>query len=282
MFIVDFNQVIISNIMIHLNSKTINKSELDEGLVRHMILNSLRSINNKYKNEYDKMIIAYDSGSWRKSVFPYYKANRKKAQDKSPVDWAMLFTYLNQIKPELKEVLPYKVIEVDQCEADDIIGVLVRYVGKTEPVMIVSGDKDFIQLHNENVKQYDSVQKKNVTNRLTPNEFLFEHILRGDSGDGIPNVLSDDDTFVNPIKRQKPLTKKKMDMLSNSFDDVSDQINRNIARNEQLIDLEKTPEPLIIKIMDEYAKQHLQDRKNLYSYLMQKECNYLLESINDF
>ena len=281
MIILDFHQVMISNIMVHLTSRTINKEEMDEGLVRHMILNSIRSINNRFKADYGNMVIAYDSGSWRKNVFPYYKANRRKAKDASPVDWAKLFEYFGRIKPELKEVLPYKVIEVSLCEADDIIGVLARYVGKTEKVMIISGDKDFIQLQNENVKQYDPVQKKNVTNRLSPEEFLFEHIMRGDVGDGVPNVLSDDDTFVTN-KRQTPLTKKKMDMLSNSFDDVSDQINRNVSRNEQLIDLSKTPEELTIKVMDEFANNAQQDRHKLYSYLVQKDCRYLVENINDF
>jgi hypothetical protein len=131
------------------------------------------------------------------------------------------------------------------------------------------------------VKQYDPVQKKNVTNRLSPEEFLFEHIMRGDVGDGVPNVLSDDDTFVTN-KRQTPLTKKKMDMLSNSFDDVSDQINRNVARNEQLIDLTYTPENLIIAIMDQYANTPTKDRRDLYSYLVQKDCRQLVESIGDF
>ena len=281
MIIVDFNQIIISNIMIHLTSKTINMNEVDEGLLRHMILNSLRSINNKFKEDYGALVVAYDNGSWRKDVFPYYKANRRKSQDKSIIDWVKLFTYLNQIKDELKEVLPYKVISIEKCEADDVIGCLARYVGKTEKVMIVSGDKDFVQLQNENVKQYDPVQKKNVTNRLSPEEFLFEHIMRGDVGDGVPNVLSDDDTFVTN-KRQTPLTKKKMDMLSNSFDDVSDQINRNVARNEQLIDLTYTPENLIIAIMDQYANTPVKDRRDLYSYLVQKDCRQLVESIGDF
>ena len=283
MIILDFQQVAISNIMVHLVTKTINKGEMDEELVRHMILNSIRSINNKFKEEYGNLVIAYDSRhSWRKKVFPYYKANRKNAQDKSPVDWIKLFDYFNRIKPELKQVLPYKVIEVEGAEADDIIGCLVKHVSNYEPVMIVSGDKDFIQLQGDNVKQYDPVQKKAVKNKLPPQEFLFEHIMRGDAGDGIPNVLSDDDAFVNPNKRQKPLTGKKMKMLSQSFDPVSDEINRNVVRNEQLIDLTKTPESLIIQIMDNYANSTTGNGQTLYKYLFNKNCKNLLQSIGDF
>jgi 5'-3' exonuclease len=283
MIIVDFHQVMIASIMINLGTKTINKNELDEDLVRHMILNSIRMINTKFRNDYGNLIVAYDSKkSWRKEIFPYYKANRKKAQDKSPVDWVRLFDYFGRIKPELKEVLPYKVIEIEGCEADDIIGVLARYACEQEKVIIVSGDKDFIQLHNENVKQYDSVQKKYVSNKLSGDDFLFDHIIRGDTGDGIPNVLSDDDTFVNPEKRQTPITKKKYDMLTNSFEDVSNNINRNVARNEQLIDLAFTPEEYIIKIMDEYANFPQRDKHNLYQYLIKNNCQQLLGSIQDF
>ena len=287
MIIVDFQQVMISNLMVHLTSKSINKGDIDEDLVRHMILNNLRWINNKFKNDYGNLIVAYDSKSWRKEVFPYYKANRKKAQDKSPVDWIKLFEYFGRIKPELKEALPYKVIEVDGCEADDIIGVLARYARETEKVMIVSGDKDFIQLHNKNVQQYDPVQKKAVKNG-DPDKFLFEHIVRGDTGDGIPNALSDDDTFVTAGKRQTPITKKKMLQIAleascgHTWSKGGMQVHRNLARNEQLIDLTNTPENLTIKVMDEYANFPDRDKHNLYQYLIQNNCKQLLESINDF
>ena len=282
MFIIDFQQIVISNFMVHLTSRTINKEEIDEDLIRHMILNSLRSIHNKFKKDYGDMVIAYDSGSWRKDVFPYYKAGRRKSRDKSIIDWGKLFTHLNQLKEELKEALPYKIIAVSRCEADDIIGCLVRLIGSHEKVMIVSGDRDFIQLHNKNVQQYDPVQKKRVKDRLSPADFLYEHILRGCTGDGVPNVLSDDDTFVTEGKRQKPLTKKKIDMISNIFEDHDEAIEKNIKRNEQLIDLTKTPEELIIKITEQYANYPPRDKKGLYQYLMFNNCQQLLESIGDF
>jgi hypothetical protein len=276
MIILDFQQVVISNIMVHLGTKTINKNEIDEDLVRHMVLNSIRWINSKFRNDYGKLIIAYDSTSWRKQIFPYYKANRKKAHDKSPVDWVKLFDYFGRIKPELKEALPYKVIEVEGCEADDIIGTLVRYIRDKEKVIFVSGDKDFIQLHNENVEQYDPVRKKAIKNG-DPEKFLKEHVLRGDTGDGIPNFLSDDDTFVAG-KRQTPLTKKRMENYC-----LSDpKLRRNYFRNKELIDLTKTPENLIIKVMDEYANFPQRDKHKLYHYLIKNNCRNLLESIHDF
>ena len=268
--------------MVHLTSRTINKEEIEEDLIRHMVLNSIRSINNKFKKDYGDMVIAYDSISWRKTVFPYYKANRRKHRKESPVDWGKLFECIDVLKVQLKEALPYKVIQVDGCEADDIIGCLSRLVGKTDKVMIVSGDKDFIQLHNQNVRQYDPVQKKKVMSPTTPANFLFEHIMKGCTGDGVPNVLSDDDTFVTEGKRQKPLTKKKMDMLSDIFEDHDEAIEKNIRRNERLIDLTNTPEELIIKITEQYANYPERDKKKLYKYLMFNNCQQLLESIGDF
>jgi hypothetical protein len=286
MFIVDFHQVMIANIMGHLNSKTMDKHKIDEELVRHMILNSIRYINNRFKKDYGKMVIAYDSKkNWRKEVFPYYKANRKKNRDESMVDWVLLFDFFKRIKEELKEVLPYRVIDVEGCEADDIIATLVRYARNNESVMIVSGDKDFIQLHGDNVSQYDPVRKRDISTSLSPADFLIEHILKGDSSDGIPNVYSDDDTFIVAGKRQTPLTRKKIDMLMNTIDDVPMEwaaVNRNFARNEQLIDLTKIPEALTIEVMEVYAHFPDRDKKALYNYLGKHQCSNLILNLGDF
>jgi len=278
----DFNKIMISNIMANLLGKAYTKDEIEENLVRHMILNSLRGLKGKF-SEYGDVVVAYDSGpSWRKQVFPYYKANRKKAQEASVIDWHKLFEFLNKIKAELKVVLPYKVIEVANAEADDIIGHLAKLVGNYEPVMIISGDKDFIQLHGKNVKQYDPVRKRDIKNPDGALAYLQRHILAGDSGDGIPNVLSDDDAFVNPDKRQKPLTKKKYKLLIDNNGNINEQVNRNCARNKQLIDLTFTPENIKIKIKEEFEAEHTRDRQILLKYLMKNDCRYLVENIGDF
>ena len=283
MFIVDFHQVMIANIMGHLNKKTMDKHRIDENLVRHMILNSVRTINSRFRKDYGKMVVAYDSKkSWRKEIFPYYKANRKRDRDKSIVDWVLLFDFFGRIKEELKEVLPYKVIEVEGCEADDVIATLTKFARNNEKVLIVSGNKDFIQLHGDNVKQYDPVRKKDVTTDLPPYDYLFEHILKGDSSDGIPNVCSDDDTFVNAQKRQTPLTKKKMNMLMNTLIDIPESINRNVSRNEKLIDLTFIPEDLTIKVMETYAHFPVRDKKSLYKYLTDNRCASLVLNMGDF
>ena len=148
----DFSQVMLSNIMVQLGNHT--NVSLDENLIRHMILNSIRSYKTKFGPEYGELIIATDSKNyWRRKLFPYYKANRKKSQATSELDWKAIFECLNKIRAELKSHFPYRVIEIDSAEADDIIGTLCMEFGNTnKKILILSGDRDFIQL-----LKYDNV-----------------------------------------------------------------------------------------------------------------------------
>jgi 5'-3' exonuclease len=194
-------------------------AQLEENMVRHMVLNAIRSFNQKFSHEYGEIVVACDNtNNWRKKEFPYYKANRKKNQEKSELDWKGIFDCLGKIRQELKDYFPYRVIDVECAEADDIIAALVHTRGKivssanNEKILILSGDKDFIQLHvYSNVRQYDPVRKKFIEHN-DPERYLKEHILKGDSGDGVPNVLSGDDCFVIG-QRQKPLTTKKIEAI---------------------------------------------------------------------
>jgi 5'-3' exonuclease len=203
MIIVDFNQVMISSLMAQLGNHT--NIPIEEGLFRHMVLNSIRSYKQKFSQEYGEIVIACDDKNyWRKQLFPYYKANRKKHRDSSELDWTTIFNCFNKIKQELKDNFPYRVIQVETAEADDIIATLAGY--DQQDTLILSGDKDFIQLHNDTIKQYDPVKKKFIKHD-NPVGYLYEHILKGDAGDGIPNILSDDDVFVVEGKRQNLLHK---------------------------------------------------------------------------
>ena len=247
MIIVDLNQIMISNLMVQINGR--QAVELSEDLVRHMVLNSLRGHNKKFRKEYGEMVIACDSKNvWRREVFPNYKAGRKANREKSDHDWNAIFAMLGNIRSEIKEFLPYKVLELETAEADDIIAALVRRIqnrvgpNHLKKVLILSGDKDFIQLHNEWVKQYNPVLNKYVGKDENPALYIKEHILKGDSSDGIPNVLSPDNTFVDGL-RQKPLGKKKIGvMLQTDFDELHDEVKRNYQRNEKLINLDNVPD----------------------------------------
>lgn len=264
---------------------------LNEDLVRHMILNSLRMYNHKYRGEYGKMILACDSKSWRKESFPQYKASRQKTRDESDANWSDIFDMVNGITAEIEESMPYPVLKVYGAEADDIIATLVESTqefGQHEPVMIISGDKDFIQLHRYgNVKQFSPMQKKMVSD-ADPVKYLFEHVCKGDSGDGVPNILSGDDTFVSN-GRQTPVRAKRLKEwydAHNAGSDLSsimdDETYRNYCRNRNLIDLTNIPSHLQHEILDAYTSASNKTNSKVLNYLISKRCNQLVACAEEF
>lgn len=283
MIIMDLSQVMISNLMVQLGNHT--NAEIEEDLLRHMILNSIRAYNVKFKAQFGEMIIAADAGhNWRRQVFPYYKANRRKNREKSEINWTVVFETLNKVREELKEHFPYRVIHVDGAEADDIIGTIVQEYGDTnEQILILSGDKDFVQLQRYmNVQQFDPVQKKwRKTN--DPDRFIKEHIMRGDAGDGVPNFLSADDTFVVG-SRQKPISQKKLDLWLDqdpqSFCD--EKMLRGYLRNQQLVDLNFIPADIKKEVLAQFEEQKGKGREKLFNYFIERRLKILLESINEF
>lgn len=278
MILIDYNAIAISNVVAM-------KMEVEEGMIRHMILNSIRMHRVKNKAKYGEVVICCDGGNnWRKNVFPQYKFKRKDARKESNMDWTELFRITNMVQQEIKENFPYKVVEVDECEADDIIAVLVdqtQEFGQHEPVMIISGDKDFAQLQKyDNVVQYSPVQKKFIKTD-TPRKQLLELILKGDTSDGVPNVLSGDNVFVDGT-RQTPLRQNKIDQLINDPKSMGEEIYRNYLRNKKLIDLSETPESVRKEIIYNYNNQQKGDRSKVLPYLVEKRCRLLLESVEEF
>ena len=188
---------------------------------------------------------------------------------------------MNKIKAEFKENLPYKYLEIYGAEADDIIATLCKNF-QNEKIMIVSGDKDFIQLQKyPNVQQYSPILKKYV-NGHNPTTYIKEHILKGDSGDGVPNVLSPDNTFVDGL-RQRPLGRKKIETwLDIHIDDLQDEVKRNYQRNDKLINLDNVPEALEKEIMVDFCEAPCGDRSKILNYFIQSRLKELIESIGDF
>ena len=278
--LVDFNQVAISNLMINLKMNHLDTVE--EDMLRHMILNSLRFNRNKFTEEYGELIICCDGrNTWRRDVFPYYKRNRKESRAASGYDWNHIFETLNKIKSEINEHFPYKVVHLDRAEADDIIAVLAKQWTTDEQVLILSGDKDFMQLQKyDNVKQYSPVQKKYL--RVgNPQDFLFEHIVRGDTSDGIPNCLSKDSTFVSG-DRQTPITKKRLTewMQKGKVDYKNGDVG--FDRNQRLIDFDYIPEDLAKDIVRVFEDAPIQDRRFLFPYFVDKRLSKLMEHITEF
>ncbi len=256
-----------------------------------MVLNSLRANRIKFNAEWGELVLCCDNRTyWRREVFPYYKAHRKKAREKSGLNWPLIFECLNTVKSDLREYFPYKIIDVEGAEADDVIATLCLEARNyltglsdnplpEEKILILSGDKDFIQLHRNGIKQYDPVQKKWVTHP-NPATYLKEHILKGDAGDGIPNVRSLDNTFVTG-QRQKPVTGKMIEEYNRTLD-KEHRLYRNYLRNRQLIELTYTPVDIKNDILNQYFNSIDKGRTKLFPYFMNHNLKQLMTNIGDF
>jgi hypothetical protein len=285
MVLIDFNQVILASLFAGIGNH--HNIDVDENLVRHMFLNSLRYNRKKFHEEFGELVICADGkNSWRREVYPYYKAARRKSREESELDWNELFRIINLIRDELKEYFPYKVLHLDHCEADDIIGAIVHEYGTelnigTEQFLILSGDKDYIQLHRyANVKQYDPVRKKWIQNS-NPDKYLMEHILKGDVGDGVPNILSPDNCIAVG-ERQKPMTAKRLELYSKGTDEMDSITLTRFYRNKTMIDLSEIPEKYQTQILEEYAKEKDTNRSQLFNFFMQRKLKNLITDIQDF
>ena len=283
--LMDYNQVILATLFANLGNH--KNAEIDENMIRHMFLNSLRANRKKFTEEFGEMIVCTDGkNSWRKEAFPYYKAGRKKGRDESELDWGELFRIINLLRSELIEYFPYKVLHFDRLEADDIIGVLAHKLGTelnmgAEKVLVLSGDKDYIQLQTyANVDQYNPVLKKWVRDP-TPGNYLNEHIIKGDKGDGVPNILSADNVLVIG-ERQKTMTAKRLAALLEGPDTMDELTKIRYFRNKLMIDLKETPQKYQDMILEEYEKEKDFGRSKLFNFFVEKRLKNLITDIGDF
>ena len=284
MILVDMNQVTLSNLMVQLGGS----KNVEPDFVRHMVLNSLRSYRSKFEGEFGELVLCYDNKTnWRREYFPNYKHSRRKGRKESKLDWNNIFDTLHMIKNELIEFFPYKVLEVENAEADDIIASVVFHVASEpknyEKVLILSSDKDFIQLQKYNfVSQYSPMQKKFV-NGIDPTTYIKEHILKGDRGDGVPNFLSPDNTFVDEL-RQRPMSKRKLEAWIDlePSDYCNEEMMRNYQRNRTLIDLSYIPDDIKEKCTETFLDAPEGNRKHLLNYFIKKKLKSLMENIGDF
>ena len=254
--LVDANQIAISHLMV--------RNKIEDGInidyIRKSIVRVVGRIHSGFREEYGELILCYDDKNyWRRDIFPFYKKNRKQERASSKYDWDEVFSVLNKIRDEIKGNLPYHVIQVQGAEADDVIASLCIHNSKREtpePTLILSADKDFIQLHKYDfVSQYDPIRNRWIEN-ANPIQYLQEHIVRGDRSDGIPNILTCDDAIVSG-KTQKKMSKEKIEALANL--DPSEFTNyirlRNWKRNSELIDFDKIPQPIVDRILTYFHKK---------------------------
>ena len=283
MILLDFSNIIVGSIMVA--HKVPDEERFGEDFIRHLVLNSIRSYRNKYKNKYGEIVICTDfHSSWRKEVFPFYKAHRKVERDKQKaekgMDWSALFETINKIIIEIDTFFPYKVIRVEHAEGDDVIAVLSRTF--KEKSLIVSSDKDFSQLYKYKWIRQFSPMKQKMLNGIDPIVYLKEHIIRGDKGDGIPNILSADDCIVNGV-RQKPISKKKVaNWLVQDPHDFNDEMKSGWIRNKILIDFDLIPKKITAAILEQYNSEKNYQQGQLTNYFIKNRLKYLMENMGDF
>ena len=275
--LVDFSQIVIGSYMTAAKYSTV-----DMDVIRPAVLNTLRIYRNKFVSEYGELILCCDDRhTWRKDIFPNYKASRKKTRKVSGIDWNNLYDCLNQLKDELRYWFPYKLIQVEKAEADDIIAILVNLIH--ERTLILSSDKDFVQLQTFNIRQYSPMQKKFVDSESAERS-LHEKIVRGDVGDGIPNIMSDDNVFIDEGRRQKPVTKKKVDAWYELEPDMycTAEMLRNYKRNKQLVDLGEVPDSIRLNIIKQFETTQVGERSRLLTYFVNHRLKNLTESLSEF
>ncbi len=295
--ILDLNQVMFSSMYAQLGQNKEGSLEIEENLLRHICLNSIRALRLKFRKEYPEFIIACDGqNTWRRDLYPFYKHKRRKEKSTSQLNWKGIFESMTKIRKELTEYFPYRVIYNPEAEADDIIGTMVlnapekqiefsfTEVLEREDILICSADKDFVQLHRfKNVQQYDPIRKKFVV-ESHPKEYLLNHVIRGDSGDGVPNILSDDDTFIVEGKRQKAITSKMYKELVEGIktDTLESEIKEKFDRNVKLIDLTEIPFRIQNDILQVYYEQGEKPKRNLMDYFVEKKLSGMIGVIGDF
>ena len=279
MILLDYSSIAMSSIMVRVDDF------MDEpDLVRHQIFNIIRQYNEKFRDEFGEMVICMDAtNNWRKETFPEYKGNRKKQRKDSKHDWNAIFTMMNAVREEVEEYSPYRCIRIDKCEADDCIATIVAANSNPKPIVIVSPDKDFVQLQKyPNVKQFSNIQKKWVEPDVDPVTDLEIKVLKGDMGDGVPNVMSDDNVFLEENARQTPLRKSKMQMLMEDPEALGTTIARRIIRNRDMIDLSRTPDYLKEQIIDKFNEPAKGSINRLMTLFTKNQMKLLMESLQDF
>jgi hypothetical protein len=296
LIIVDYSQVLLASVFVFADDfKKGADPEKMKGILRHTLLSSLLVYKREYGKKYGEIVIACDGREyWRKKYFPAYKASRKKGREESELDWNAIFTHLADMRQELIDYFPWKVILIPAAEGDDIMSVLTDYCLENnttqdglfedvEPVLLISSDGDMKQKQGKHVRQWSPMQKKFVA--PPEKDFLIDKIIRGDQGDAVPSVLCPDDWFTNPEfdgVRAKPVTKKVLERFKAGVGLSKEESDRYI-RNKTLVDLSCIPEDVKADIISAYENaKPVKDLNGVMNFLMSVRAKQLLERVQEF
>ena len=301
MILVDYSQVALAAILTFQRELKGDEAEV-KNLIRHVTLSTLKSYKKKYGHEYGELVVCCDGRKyWRKEIFEHYKASRKKNREASDLDWKLIFDTLSEMREDIAKNFPWRVLHIDRAEADDIIAIMTEWcqtndlvveglMEEPQKILILSSDKDFKQLQlppfsSGNLRQWSPMQKKYIqATKQEVMDFTIEHIVKGDTGDGIPNILSKDDVFVVG-DRQKPVSAKRLaEFIEKGIDACrNDDEKRNWSRNAMLVAFENIPKDVKDSIIETYLSSKPKgDKMSVMNYLIEHRCRLLLDELDDF
>lgn len=143
-----------------------------------------------HKDQVTKVVLGFDYGKshFRKTLYPEYKGGRK--YNRVPEDFQDNYRYK---LPELAKALGLGVLGVEGVECDDLIGILLAGYTGTERVVLVTGDRDWLQLTigKPRIIMYDPKQRQQITTdcKSIP-QFLVEKIMKGDTSDNLQGIYN--------------------------------------------------------------------------------------------
>lgn len=302
--LVDLSQIVMSGVITQLADDLERPNVEADSLIKHMVYTMLLGLKQKFGKEYGEMILCADSNKyWRREYFQWYKGHRKHAKEKAKIDWKVVYAALDALIVDLSEYFPYKVIEVENCEADDIIACLTHYYqeneldegglfgGSPKRIMICSSDGDFIQLQKySNVAQWNNQHKKMVSSS-NPKRDLLEKIASGDSGDNIPNVITENVWSQHRAEnlevklRATPMKSARLEEFSELGEKAckTDEERANYARNDMLINFDNIPSHVYDSIINTYATYKKKgNTTKLMSYFTKNRMKVLFGDVASF
>ena len=255
-----------------------NPMIITEQTIRHVVLKKIYDVYKKIGTHHELVLACDGKDYFRKDLFSYYKANRVKNND--CFDWDDFRYHYPIFKAELPYYFPFKLLEIDKVEGDDIINCITDWeiANGNRHIIIASSDTDDLQISERYpnwVEQY-SFKKRGYITCADYNYSLKQHIIEGDKGDGIPNIMSDDDTYMNPAKRSKTLTKKRRDQFEI---EIPEEFQANYERNKSLVDMSQIPDHYRQAIIEEYLKPMPPKEDSIYKYCIKYKLARLMKFI---
>jgi hypothetical protein len=249
---------------------------------RQAILLKIAQVRGRLMKDYGKTTILCCDGAtpyWRHDVFPLYKMGRHRQKGREHREAASRL--LKQFIPEFAEAFPFRTICIPHIEADDIIATVA--ISAVHPTVIVSRDTDFVQLEsNRHVRRFHPFDLYMYERSESPEDELLTKVIRGDTTDCIPNVLSEDHVFVSQGTRQKTMTAKRFEtirdtLVASGWEALPRELHRQYQRNEALISADRIPEWVREAIRTEM--NHLPPSGRAHKYCMKHRLTNVMTEL---